>query len=112
MHFQEGKVDELLDPNLMLNNYSNINVKDEAVRVVHIGLLCAQEVPSLRPAMSKVLKMLLKKEEEELPLPTSPPFINEKMMQLNNAWDSPTFPLRQGDSVSVASMFNSSFYPR
>nr|GLL49710.1 cysteine-rich receptor-like protein kinase 2 isoform X3 [Ipomoea trifida] len=61
--------------------------------------------------MSKVLQMLLKK-EEELPLPSNPPFMNDKIMQLNSDWDSPTFPLREGDSASIASMFHSSFYPR
>nr|GMD97900.1 cysteine-rich receptor-like protein kinase 2 [Ipomoea batatas] len=109
-HFQEERVDELFDPNLILNNYRNIDVKNEALRAVHVGLLCTQEVASLRPPMSKALQMLLKK--EELPLPTNPPFMNDKIMQLNSDWDSPTFPLREGDSASIASMFHSSFYPR
>ncbi|XP_019176113.1 PREDICTED: cysteine-rich receptor-like protein kinase 2 isoform X2 [Ipomoea nil] len=111
-HFQEGRVDGLFDPNLILNNYRNIDVKNEATRAVHVGLLCTQEVASLRPPMSKVLQMLLNKEEEELPLPSNPPFMNEKIMQLNSDWDNPTFPLREGDSASIASMFHSSFYPR
>nr|GMD26274.1 cysteine-rich receptor-like protein kinase 2 isoform X1 [Ipomoea batatas] len=63
MHFQQGTVHELFDPNLMLHNYHNINVKNEVLRVVHIGLLCTQEAPSLRPSMSKALQMLVKREE-------------------------------------------------
>lgn len=110
MHFQQGTVDELFDPNLMLHNYHNINVKNEVQRVVHIGLLCTQEAPSLRPSMSKVLQMLVKK--EELPAPTNPPFVDEKTMELNDGWDNPSFPLRESGSASIASVSHSSFYPR
>ncbi|XP_019176783.1 PREDICTED: cysteine-rich receptor-like protein kinase 2 [Ipomoea nil] len=110
MHFQQGTVNELFDPNLMLHNYHNINVKNEVLRVVHIGLLCTQEAPSLRPSMSKALQMLVKK--EELPAPTNPPFVDEKTMELNDGWDNQSFPLRGSESASVASVSHSSFYPR
>nr|GMD24660.1 cysteine-rich receptor-like protein kinase 2 [Ipomoea batatas] len=110
MHFQQGTVHELFDPNLMLHNYHNINVKNEVLRVVHIGLLCTQEAPSLRPSMSKALQMLVKR--EELPAPTNPPFVDEKTMELNDGWDNQSFPLRDSESASVASVSHSSFYPR
>ncbi|KAL2484519.1 Cysteine-rich receptor-like protein kinase 2 [Abeliophyllum distichum] len=57
-HFQERTVDDLFDPNIMLHNYHNIDVKKEIIRIVHVGLLCTQEIPSLRPSMSKALQML------------------------------------------------------
>lgn len=110
-HFLQGKVEELFDPNLMLQNYLNMNVRAEALRVVHIGLLCTQEIPSLRPSMSTALRMLAKK-DELLPTPTNPPFIDENTMELIDTFENPHHPFRHGDSASNASLSHSSFYPR
>ncbi|XP_060213980.1 cysteine-rich receptor-like protein kinase 2 [Lycium barbarum] len=107
-HFQHGRVEELFDPNLMLHNYHTSNVKKEVLRMVHVGLLCTQEVPGLRPSMSKALQMLVKK-EEELPVPSNPPFVDEKTMELHDPWDTPS---KEGDSASIANVSHSSFYPR
>ncbi|XP_061992112.1 cysteine-rich receptor-like protein kinase 2 isoform X2 [Rosa rugosa] len=109
-HFQAGTVEELYDPNLMLQNVNGDKVKDEILRVVQIGLLCTQEIPTLRPTMSKALQMLTKK-EENLPAPSNPPFIDEKTMELNDTYDNPCYPNADG-SGSVASVTHSSFYPR
>ncbi|CAH9107481.1 unnamed protein product [Cuscuta epithymum] len=109
-HFQQRMVEKLFDPNLMLHNYHNIDVENEVQRVVHIGLLCTQEAPSLRPSMSRALQMLAKK--EELPPPTNPPFMNEKTMELNDCWDNPSFQLKESESTSIASISQSSFHPR
>ncbi|KAL4391544.1 hypothetical protein AHAS_Ahas03G0255700 [Arachis hypogaea] len=54
VHFQSGTAEELFDPNLVSDN-NNVNKKDEILKVVHIGLLCTQENPSLRPTMSRAL---------------------------------------------------------
>ncbi|KAJ9549556.1 LOW QUALITY PROTEIN: hypothetical protein OSB04_022099, partial [Centaurea solstitialis] len=54
-HFKEGTVEEVFDTNMMLRDD---NVKKEVKKVVQIGLLCTQEVPSLRPTMSMALQML------------------------------------------------------
>ncbi|XAR65089.1 Non-specific serine/threonine protein kinase [Bertholletia excelsa] len=111
-HFQKGKVEELFDPNLMLQNYyHNCNIKNEVLRVVHIGLLCTQEVAPLRPTMSKALQMLAKK-DEDLPPPSNPPFIDENTMELNDLLDNPCYPLNGGNSGSVACLSHSSFYAR
>nr|XP_027098199.1 cysteine-rich receptor-like protein kinase 2 isoform X1 [Coffea arabica] len=110
-HFLQGKVEELFDPNLMLQNYLNMNVRAEVLRVVHIGLLCTQEIPSLRPSMSTALRILAKK-DEQLPTPTNPPFIDESTMELNDTFENPHHPFRHGDSASNASLSHSSFYPR
>ncbi|XP_051144808.1 cysteine-rich receptor-like protein kinase 2 [Andrographis paniculata] len=110
-HFQQRRVEELFDPNLMLNNYHSINVKGEVLRVVHVGLLCTQEIPSLRPSMSKALLMLVKK--EHLPAPTSPPFMDEATMEFNDMSENmSSTPLHNGNAVSVASISHSIFYPR
>ncbi|KAI3452702.1 hypothetical protein Pfo_009366 [Paulownia fortunei] len=109
-HFQQGTVDELFDPNLMLHNYHNINVKNEILRVVHVGLLCTQEIASLRPSMSKALQMLVKK--DHLPAPTTPPFMDEKTMELKDMSGNMSSPLHYGDAASIASISQSIFYPR
>ncbi|KAK9934629.1 hypothetical protein M0R45_021766 [Rubus argutus] len=109
-HFQAGTVEELYDPNLMLQNDTGDSVKDEILRVVQIGLLCTQEIPILRPTMSKALQMLTK--EGNLPAPSNPPFIDEKTMELNDTYDNPCHPLNADGSGSVASVSHSAFYPR
>ncbi|KAH6763224.1 cysteine-rich RLK protein 2 [Perilla frutescens var. hirtella] len=108
-HFQQRTVEELFDPNLMLHNYSTINIKNEILRVVHVGLLCTQEIPSLRPTMSKALLMLVGK--EHLPAPTNPPFMDEKTMEFNDSVDMSPI-LNHGNAVSVASISQSVFLPR
>ncbi|CAN4116209.1 unnamed protein product [Withania somnifera] len=110
-HFQHERVEELFDPNLMLHNYHTSNVKKEVLRVVHVGLLCTQEVPGLRPSISRALQMLVKK-EEDLPAPTNPPFVDEKTMELHDPWDTPSYLHMEGDSASIANISHSSFYPR
>ncbi|KAK6139214.1 hypothetical protein DH2020_027050 [Rehmannia glutinosa] len=104
-------VEALFDPNLMLHGYDNTNVKNEILRVVHVGLLCTQEISSLRPSMSKALQMLVKK-DENLPAPTSPPFMDENTMELNEMSENPSSPLDYGNTASVASISQSIFYPR
>ncbi|XP_075656499.1 cysteine-rich receptor-like protein kinase 2 [Castanea sativa] len=110
-HFRSGTVEQLYDPNLMLHNHYNVNVKNEILRVLHIGLLCTQEIRSLRPTMSKALKMLTNK-DYELPAPTNPPFIDERTMELTDMCEDPCDPLRAGYSTSIATISEISFYPR
>ncbi|XP_042984708.1 cysteine-rich receptor-like protein kinase 2 isoform X3 [Carya illinoinensis] len=110
-HFQSGTVEDLYDSNLMLHNHHNSNIKNEILRVVHIGLLCTQEIPSLRPTMSKALQMLTK-EEEHLPKPTNPPFVDETTMELNNTCEDSFYHPKAGMSDSIATVSKSSFRPR
>ncbi|KAL6577895.1 Cell division control protein 2 [Orobanche minor] len=110
-HFQQKTVDELLDPNLMQQNYHNVNIKNEMLRVVHVGLLCTQEVPSLRPSMSKALPMIVNN-KEELPAPTNPPFMDEKTMELNDTSVITSLPTDYDNGASIASISQSIFYPR
>lgn len=108
--FQAGTVEELYDPNLMLHHHHYSNVKNDVFRVVQVGLLCTQEVPSLRPTMAKALQMLTT--DEQLPAPTNPPFIDEKTMELNDTCEDPWYPLNAGLSASIATITHSSFHPR
>ena len=95
----------------MLHNHYNINVKNEILRVLHIGLLCTQEIQSLRPTMSKALQMLTNK-DCELPAPTNPPFIDERTMALTDMCEDPCYPLKAGYSTSIATISEISFSPR
>ncbi|KAJ7943676.1 Cysteine-rich receptor-like protein kinase [Quillaja saponaria] len=110
-HFQSGTVEDLYDPNLMLHDNHNSNIKNGILRVVHIGLLCTQEIPSLRPTMSKALLMLTKK-EENLPAPSNPPFTDEKTMELNDTWENSVYRLNAAISTSIATVSDDSFHPR
>uniref|UniRef100_K7L9H6 Protein kinase domain-containing protein n=2 Tax=Glycine max TaxID=3847 RepID=K7L9H6_SOYBN len=84
-HFQSGTAEQVIDPCLVLDDNHRSNVLNEILRVLHIGLLCTQEIPSLRPSMSKALKMPTKKEEHlELEAPSNPPFIHESTMELHD----------------------------
>ncbi|KAF3975936.1 hypothetical protein CMV_000846 [Castanea mollissima] len=107
-HFRSGMVEQLYDPNLMLHNQHNNNVKNEISRVVHIRLLCTQEIQSLRPTMSKALQMLTK--EEQLSAPTNPPFIDERT--LSNKCEDTFYSQKVGISTSIGTISNSSFHPR
>lgn len=97
----------------MLHNYMDSlqQIKNQISRVVHVGLLCTQEIASLRPTMSKALQMLTKK-EEQLPAPTSPPFIDENTMELYDTSEDPSYHQNGDDAASVANLTQSSFYPR
>ncbi|PHT70951.1 hypothetical protein T459_26055 [Capsicum annuum] len=95
--------------NLVSTNSHTINMKNEVTKLLHIGLLCTQEIPMLRPSMSKALQMLVKK-KEELPSPTTPPFIDEKTMELYDLWEK--YSLKLGNSSSIAMLSHSSFNPR
>ncbi|KAF3650832.1 putative TATA-box-binding protein-like [Capsicum annuum] len=95
--------------NLVSTNSHTINMKNEVTKLLHVGLLCTQEIPMLRPSMSKALQMLVKK-KEELPSPTTPPFMDEKTMELYDLWEK--YSLKLGNSSSIAMLSHSSFNPR
>uniref|UniRef100_A0A803L0N6 Cysteine-rich receptor-like protein kinase 2 n=1 Tax=Chenopodium quinoa TaxID=63459 RepID=A0A803L0N6_CHEQI len=109
-HFQRSTLEGILDPNLTPPEENDGNINEEAMRVVHIGLLCTQEVPSLRPSMSTTVQML--KKERHLPPPSSPPFIDERTMELNDMCENPNHPLRGESSSSIATLAFSSFHGR
>ncbi|KAK2374390.1 cysteine-rich receptor protein kinase [Trifolium repens] len=108
-HFQSGTAEQLFDPNLELYNSFNSDVKNEILRVFHIGLLCIQEVASLRPTMSKTLQMLTEN-EVCLVAPSNPPFLDESTMELHETSGDPFYLPKIADSV--ATMSHSSFHPR
>ncbi|KAI3516204.1 hypothetical protein L1887_15115 [Cichorium endivia] len=108
-NFQQGTVEQIIDPNLMFHTYPKQNIQKEAIKVVHVGLLCTQEAPSLRPSISMALKMLVK-DDEPLPTPSNPPFIDD------NEYINLEENLRRfhddDDLGSVATVSHSRFLPR
>ncbi|KAF8025805.1 hypothetical protein BT93_F2590 [Corymbia citriodora subsp. variegata] len=69
--FTEGRSVQLLDE-VVKNSCST----SEALRSIHIGLLCVQRCPDDRPSMSAVVMML--GSDIELPHPKEPGFFNER----------------------------------
>ncbi|MFS7958791.1 putative protein kinase RLK-Pelle-DLSV family [Helianthus anomalus] len=108
-HFQRGTVEEILDPNLMFHAYPNHNFQKEAIKVVHIALLCTQEAPALRPSISMALKMLVK-DDEPLPPPSNPPFIADD--EINELEEKIRRYDNDDDVSSVATVSHSQFSPR
>ncbi|KAD1859328.1 hypothetical protein E3N88_42195 [Mikania micrantha] len=109
-HFKQGRVEEIFDPNLMMHIHPNISFQKQVIKVVHVGLLCTQEAPSLRPSMSATLKMLAEN-DEPLPAPSNPPFIDEKTIELNNITQKLLKNCNSDHSSSVATDSCSQFYP-
>ncbi|KAK7846162.1 cysteine-rich receptor-like protein kinase 10 [Quercus suber] len=66
--WNEGKGVELIDQTIV-----DTCPISEALRLIHIALLCIQEDPNDRPTMSRVLLMLASK-SINLPQPLAPPF--------------------------------------
>ncbi|KAJ0675184.1 putative non-specific serine/threonine protein kinase [Helianthus annuus] len=89
----------------------NNNNQKEAIKAIQVGLLCTQEDPSLRPSMSTVLKMLAK-DDEPLPPPSNPPFMDEDAMELNMITHKLYQYFNTDDSCSIATVENSHFFPR
>ncbi|KAL0012493.1 hypothetical protein SO802_007601 [Lithocarpus litseifolius] len=66
--WNEGKGVELIDQTIV-----DICPISEALRLIHIALLCVQEDPNDRPTMSRVILMLASN-SINLPKPSAPPF--------------------------------------
>lgn len=66
--WKEGKELELVEPLLMESCTAS-----EVLKCIHIGLLCVQEDPAVRPTMSTVVA-LMGSESISLPEPRQPPF--------------------------------------
>lgn len=106
-HFQQRAFEKIFDPNLTMQDYNT----HEILRVVHVGLLCTQEIPSSRPSISRALLMLVAK-EDHLPAPSNPPFMDDQTMEFNCTSRSSSLALDRGDATSVATISQSIFLPR
>ncbi|XP_008781331.3 cysteine-rich receptor-like protein kinase 2 [Phoenix dactylifera] len=101
-NFNSERLTELLDPNLQ-----DQCSEEQAIKVFHVGLLCTQASPSLRPPMWKVVEML-RSNSKDLPLPTRPPFIGIKGASFKNEGSETssllTSSLRSPNSVNQMSV--------
>ncbi|KAL5774732.1 hypothetical protein ACOSP7_012289 [Xanthoceras sorbifolium] len=66
--WSKGRAVELIDPNIV--DTCSIN---EALRWIHIALLCTQDDPADRPTMSLVV-LMLGSQAVNLPQPSTPPY--------------------------------------
>ncbi|CAJ1956878.1 unnamed protein product, partial [Sphenostylis stenocarpa] len=71
--FTEGKCSEIVDA--IITDSLHLS---EALRSIHVGLLCVQLCPDDRPNMSSVVLML--SSESALPQPNMPGFFTSKSM--------------------------------
>ncbi|KAK7834317.1 cysteine-rich receptor-like protein kinase 3 [Quercus suber] len=79
-----GRVCEAVDPAL-----EGQFQEEEASRLLQIGLLCVQASAELRPSMSTVVKMLF--DNQEIPQPTHPPFLNSSSAEISQSRPSRTY---------------------
>ncbi|GAY46805.1 hypothetical protein CUMW_099810 [Citrus unshiu] len=89
-HFQAKTVLEIIDKSIEIEDI------EEVKRVVWVGLLCTQELPTLRPSMTNVVQML-KQKDITLPTPSKPPFTDE-CMELSH---TSGFSRRQSSSAKI-----------
>lgn len=114
-YFQQDRAQELFEATLLLDRNHEANVGNEMFRVVHVGLLCTQRLPSFRPSMATALKMLSRR-DEELPLPSFPPFIDGEEEKTVGEGDGQNkqryFPTFGYNFASNADISYSTLYPR
>jgi hypothetical protein len=67
-HWEAGKVTELVDPSM-----GGSFAEGDALRCIHIGLLCVQGDPAARPVTSSVV-MMLSSDNFSLQSPSKPGF--------------------------------------
>ncbi|XP_027353643.1 G-type lectin S-receptor-like serine/threonine-protein kinase At4g27290 [Abrus precatorius] len=69
--WKEGNPTQFIDSSL-----EDSCILSEAIRCIHIGLLCVQQHPNNRPSMASIVVLL--SNENELPLPKDPSYLTEE----------------------------------
>ncbi|KAL0836663.1 hypothetical protein Bca101_088553 [Brassica carinata] len=96
--WSQGKTKELIDPTMMDNRDVN-----EAIRCIHVGMLCTQDSVIYRPNMGSVL-LMLESRTSHLPRPRQPTFhsfLNFGEI-LEDRW---TTPLTPGETVTLEVLY-------
>ncbi|CAI0550335.1 unnamed protein product [Linum tenue] len=78
-----GKPEGLIDPAVKDTCVNHV----EAVKFIHVGLLCVQEVPGDRPTMSSVAQMLSSSDSQSFPLPGEPAFNTRRAVAVVESGD-------------------------
>eukprot|EP00253_Pinus_taeda_P009130 PITA_09130 len=68
--YEQGNVVQMIDPAIL-----ETCDKEQALRCIHVGLLCTQAEASLRPPISEAIQML-SSDSVILPSPTKPVFVS------------------------------------
>lgn len=71
-NWRQGTAATMIDPMARANNGS----AEDMLRCIHVGLLCIQENPSLRPTMASITRML-DASTLTLPVPSEPAYFRE-----------------------------------
>ena len=87
--WREGTPLELLDPTIR-NSFS----RNEAMRCIHMGLLCVQENPAKRPTMATIV-LMLNSYSATLPAPQQPALFHRNRTQSS----TPTMEHRFNQSI-------------
>ncbi|KAG6776904.1 hypothetical protein POTOM_016695 [Populus tomentosa] len=94
-HWRDGTPLEVLDPTLT-DTYS----RNEVIRCIHIGLLCVQEDPAIRPAMATIV-LTFNSYSVTLPSPQEPAFFFHSTITDEVNISSKEFLLEDSKSKSV-----------
>ncbi|KAG0527647.1 hypothetical protein BDA96_06G251100 [Sorghum bicolor] len=92
--WNDGKAMDLVDPSLIESCLPN-----EALRCIHIGLLCVQDNPNSRPLMSTVVFML--ENEAELPSTPKQPLYISQWYEAQGTGENTNSSMMNNISVSV-----------
>jgi len=68
--YEQGNIVHMIDPTII-----ETCAEEQALRCIHVGLLCTQADSSHRPSMS-VITLMLSSHSVTLPDPTKPAFVN------------------------------------
>lgn len=98
--WRDEKLLEILDPNL-----KEFGSHNDVIKFIHIGLLCVQKNPDLRPSMAKIVHYLTS-DSTQFPFPQEPAFL------LRGQMDQSTSGSGSNESCSTNEMSASTFFPR
>jgi hypothetical protein len=96
--WKEGKALELIEPRIK-ESY----VVSEAMRCIHVSLLCVQQYPEDRPTMTYVVQML--GSEMELVEPKAPGFCQRKVSSdEGKVWSPNQNEISSNDELTITSL--------
>jgi len=80
--YKRGNIVQMIDPTIF-----ETCDEGQALRCIHVGLLCTQADPSLRPPMS-IVNLMLSSQSVTLPNPTKPAFVRSNVSQNSKSTSS------------------------
>ncbi|KAI9123431.1 hypothetical protein K1719_004731 [Acacia pycnantha] len=105
-HWRGENLIAILDSNL-----TETGSHSEIMRCIHIGLLCGQGNPQVRPSMNKVVKCL-SNDSMKLPIPHEPAFFLHSQMEAAETSRAMEAQLANHDQYSINEISESVLFPR